>query len=175
MTRASTSAANFGLLLVALVLMLHSVVSELTPNIFTLDDKAYKSHCGEDSDPKHPCFTHWAGDLQNAQRCYSTGKRVDKEIITNDVMKDKLLHLQPPSQDFKIIYPNLGGVSLTYKNFDEKTGCKDIGIERGDNNVWRIWVSDEDGNGRDIDTKHHGETSKRLCSKWIHIHVKRDG
>ncbi|KAJ1020422.1 hypothetical protein NDA13_005740 [Ustilago tritici] len=65
-------------------------------------------------------------------------------------------------------------VSLTYKNFDPKTGCKDITLYGGKNIFWRIWVSDEDGNDKDIDTKKYEMTSKRLCSKWIHIHVKRD-
>ncbi|SOV02140.1 uncharacterized protein UDID_18970 [Ustilago sp. UG-2017a] len=190
MTRASTSAANFGLLLVALVLMLHSVVGELTPKHvrhhffarretfqglhygFTFDDQAYKSYCGEGSDPKQPCFTHWAGDLGDAESSFPEGQNY-KGIITNNVMKD--FTIEGPRQSFTIIYPKLGGVSLTYANFDQKTGCKDITLKRGDNDVWRIWVSDENGNDRDIDTKNHAETTKRFCSKWIHIHVKRDG
>ncbi|SOV02123.1 uncharacterized protein UDID_18963 [Ustilago sp. UG-2017a] len=186
MTQASTSAANFGLLLVALVLMLHSAVGELTPKhvrhhlfargeiklYFTFDDQAYESHCGEGSDPKQPCFTHWAGDLGDAESYFPDGEK-DKGIIANGFLKD--FTIDRPDQSFKITYPKLGGVSLTYANFDQKTGCKDITLKRGDNDVWRIWVSDENGNDRDIDTKNHAETTKRFCSKWIHIHVKRDG
>ena len=76
-----------------------------------------------------------------------------------------------PTDYFEITYPNLGGVSLTYQNFDNNTGCKDIFIKRGDNYVSRIWVSDEDGNDRDIDTLYYDASSKRFCSKWIHIHI----
>ena len=76
MTQASTSAANFGLLLVALILMLHSAVGELTPrrvshHLFARQDisdqcfltklapnnKEYETSCGDKSDSKHPCFT----------------------------------------------------------------------------------------------------------------------
>ena len=70
----------------------------------------------------------------------------------------------------QITYPHLGGVGLIYQNFDNSTGCKDIIVKTGKSH-WRIWVSDEDGDDRDIDTQHYIFTSNRLCSKWIHIHI----
>jgi hypothetical protein len=82
--------------------------------------------------------------------------------------------MKDPTLPFVIKYPEIG-VELHYSDYDPKTGCKNITLKRGDNKSWRIWVSDENGNDRDIDTKNHAETTKRLCSKWIHIHVKRDG
>ncbi|SAM70717.1 related to Mig1 protein [Ustilago bromivora] len=192
MTRASTSAANSGFLLVALVLMLHSVVGELTPrharhhlfarnfgdvNCFTKiepNNMGYKARCEAGSDSKHTCFTHWAGDLTDAEACpvqiYDMRKRL---MIKDKTMKD--FTMQESTDTFEIRYPNLGGVSFTVSNNDPSTGCKDIIIRRGDNPLWRIWVSDEDGDGRDIDTLNYKWSTKRLCSKWIHIHVKRDG
>ncbi|SAM83750.1 related to Mig1 protein [Ustilago bromivora] len=176
MTQASTSAANFGLLLVALVLMLGSVVGELTPrhvphHLFAREDT--NTRFGSDSN--HTCFTHWAGDLTAAEAClYVSSSDVKTRLmIKDDHMKD--FKMKEPTDMFSIRYPNLGGVQLFYYNFDPSTGCKDIKLLRGDNKAWRIWVSDEHGNDRDIDTKNHAETTKTLCSKWIHIHVKRDG
>ncbi|SAM84171.1 related to Mig1 protein [Ustilago bromivora] len=136
MTRASTSAANFGLLLVALVLMLHSVVGDLIP--------------------RHVRRLAVDG-VDNIDQCFLT------KLAPNN--KEKLM-----IKDADMKYPNLGGVNLVYSNFDPSTGCKDITLKRGDNSV-----SDEDGDGRDIDTKNYEETKKTLCSKWIDIHVKRDG
>ena len=115
MTRASTSAANFGLLLVALVLMLHSVVGELIPtqvrhhlspreyridncvNKLTPENEKYKLRCGPGSDPKHTCFFHWAGDLTSAQACprLEPFGNPDKILVRDDSMKSKLFHLQP--------------------------------------------------------------------------------
>ena len=78
-----------------------------------------------------------------------------------------------PTDYFEMIYPNLGGVKLIYENFDNNTGCKDIVLKTGMITPWRIWVSDEDGDGKDIDTLNYKTTLKRLCSKWIHIHISR--
>ncbi|KAJ1022366.1 hypothetical protein NDA13_005275 [Ustilago tritici] len=78
-------------------------------------------------------------------------------------------------KDADMKYPNLGGVILVYSNFDPSIGCKDITLKRGDNDVWRIWVSDKDGNDRDIGTQKIQLDHKTFCSKWIHIHVKKDG
>ncbi|KAJ1026525.1 hypothetical protein NDA13_003903 [Ustilago tritici] len=114
MTRASTSAANFGLLLVALVLMLHSVVGELTPK-------------------------HVRHHLFARQNEYFTIERA--------------------GDPFNIWYPNLGEVEFYYYNYNHSTGCKDIKLKRGNNSAWRIWVSDEDGNGKDIDTMNYVETT----------------
>ncbi|SOV01958.1 uncharacterized protein UDID_08252 [Ustilago sp. UG-2017a] len=193
MTRASTCAANFGLLLVALVLMLHSVVGKLIPrhgsHLFARENSLdqcfltklvpngakYKERCEVDNLPHHTCFTHWAGDLTAVEaRPFLEPLDITKKLmIKDDTMKD--FTIENADDAFLIRYPNLGGVILVYSNFDPKTGCKDIILKRGDNSVWRIWVSDENGNDRDIDTKNYAETTKRFCSKWIHIHVKRDG
>ncbi|SAM84734.1 related to Mig1 protein [Ustilago bromivora] len=193
MTHASTSAANFGLLLVALVLMLHSVVGELAPrhvrhHLFARQDANtqcqanfasnyhdYKTRCENGSNAQHTCFTHWAGDLTTAIVCTLIDPLDIRKslMIKDDTMKD--FTMKESTDTFTIRYPKLGGVQLLYYNYNPKTGCKDIKLIRGDDKAWRIWVSDEDGNGRDIDTKNHAETTKTLCSKWIHIHVKRDG
>ncbi|KAJ1018405.1 hypothetical protein NDA18_006559 [Ustilago nuda] len=78
-----------------------------------------------------------------------------------------------PTDYFEIIYPNLGGVGLIYENLDNNTGCKDIALKTGKSAPWRIWVSDEDGDGKNIDTLNYKSTFKRFCSKWIHIHISR--
>ncbi|KAJ1039910.1 hypothetical protein NDA10_001439 [Ustilago hordei] len=194
MTRASTSAANFGLLLVALVLMLHSVVGEPTSRHvphhlsprgddrykyclpkFTPNYADYKARCEAGSDLKHTCFIQWAGDLKNAEVCpYVVPLHpMSKLMIKDDTMKD--FAMENPTDSFKITYPHFGGVSFLFENFDNKTGCKDITLRGGKNISWRLWVSDDDGNGKDIDTLNYKWTIKTLCSKWIHIHVKQDG
>ncbi|SPC61860.1 related to Mig1 protein, induced during biotrophic phase [Ustilago sp. UG-2017b] len=94
-------------------------------------------------------------------------------MIKDDTMKD--FTIDHFTDSFEIRYPNHGGVRLQYWRIDPITGCKIITIYRGDNDVWRIWVSDQDGNDRDIDTLKYKDTGKRLCSKWVHIHVKKDG
>ncbi|SPC62992.1 related to Mig1 protein, induced during biotrophic phase [Ustilago sp. UG-2017b] len=151
---ASTSAANFGLLLVALVLMLHSVLGELAPR-----------HV------RHHLFAR--GDSSDKTRDYSKGFDISKKLmIKDDTMKDFTINKFTDS--FEIRYPNHGGVRLQYWYIDPLTGCKFISIFRGGNSGWRIWVSDEVGNDRDIDTQNAVATTKRLCSKWIHIHIKKD-
>ncbi|SAM82266.1 related to Mig1 protein [Ustilago bromivora] len=188
MTRASTSAANFGLLLVALVLMLHPVMGELTSrhirhHLFAREDsndkchtdlvanyQEYKTRCEDNNDPQKTCFTHWAGDLKGSKACLRAEGDVRKKLmIKDDTMTD--FTIDKPADSFQIWYPKLGGVSLSYDNFDSSTGCKDITIQRGKNLLWNIWVSDEDGDDKDIDALNHSVTSKRLCSKWIHIHI----
>ncbi|KAJ1598854.1 hypothetical protein NDA14_003640 [Ustilago hordei] len=194
MTRASTSAANFGLLLVALLLMIHSVVGELTPRHvrqhlslrgdytyehclpkFKPNYGGYKARCEAGSDVKHTCFVHWAGNLRDAEVCPHVVpfQAMSKLMIKNDHMTD--FAMENPTDFFKITYPHFGGVSFLFENFDNKTGCKDITLRGGENTAWRIWASDEDGNGKDIDTLNYKWTSKQLCSKWIHIHVKKVG
>ncbi|SOV03523.1 uncharacterized protein UDID_18694 [Ustilago sp. UG-2017a] len=180
MTQASTSAANFGLLLVALALILHSVVGGLPLDMHCLPKFApnyadYKTRCEAGSDIKHTCFTHWAGDLKDAEVCprIVALHAMSKLMIKDDTMKD--FTMENPTDTFKITYPQFGGVKLLFENFRSKTGCKDITLFSGKENAWRIWVSDEDGNGRDIDTLNYKVTNKTLCSKWIHIHVKKDG
>ncbi|KAJ1030930.1 hypothetical protein NDA18_002158 [Ustilago nuda] len=93
--------------------------------------------------------------------------------MKDDQMKD--LTMKKAAVNLVITYPKLGGVQLLFRNYDHETGCKDIDLRRGKNKAWRIWVSDEDGNGKDIDTKNYEVPSKRLCSKWIRIHIKCDG
>ena len=115
MTQASTSAANFGLLLVALVLMLHSVVGELAPrhvrhHLFARGDSSdkgstklvpnfeeYEARCGDKSNPMYPCFTHWYGDLTGVEVANLTDRTdIGKKLMIKDAaMKGKLFHLQP--------------------------------------------------------------------------------
>jgi hypothetical protein len=115
MTQTSTSAANFGLLLVVLVLMLRSVVGELTPrhvphHLFAREDtntrcqtnfasnyQGYKTRCEVGSDSNHTCFTHWAGDLTAAEACLDVFSSDVKTrlMIKDDHMKGKLFRLQP--------------------------------------------------------------------------------
>ena len=116
MTRASTCAANFGLLLVALVLMLHSVVGKLIPRhdshrYFAPEDGTdqcfltklvpngakYKERCEVDNLPHHTCFTHWFGDLTSVQaRPFLEPFNItEKLMIKDDAMTGKLFHLQP--------------------------------------------------------------------------------
>ncbi|KAJ1580453.1 hypothetical protein NDA11_007106 [Ustilago hordei] len=192
MTRASTSAANFGLLLVALALMLHSVVGEHTPRHvrrhlsfpgkeyewcfekLTPAEKDYKKLCEGKSHPKHPCFVHWAGDLTTADVCPHDDPfhQMGRLVIKNNHMTD--FTLDTPTDFFLIHYPKHGGVRLLYENYDPSTGCKDITLYEGKDPFWRIWVSDEYDDDKDIDTKKYEKASKRFCSKWIHIHVKKD-
>ncbi|CCF48982.1 hypothetical protein NDA11_007135 [Ustilago hordei] len=193
MTRASTSAANFGLLLVALVLMLHSVVGELIPtqvrhhlspreyridncvNKLTPENEKYKLRCGPGSDPKHTCFTHWAGDLTSAQACprLEPFGIPDKILVRDDSMK--IFTIDKPGDPFRINYPNQGGVQFFYDNFDPKTGCKDITVTRGHDKAWRLWISDQDGKKKGLDTGTKKRSTARLCTKWIYIFIKRDG
>lgn len=62
-------------------------------------------------------------------------------------------------------------MKFRYYNYDATTGCYDIHLSNpsGIDNLLRIWVSDEQGNDRDIDTLHYHETGKRLCSKYVQI------
>lgn len=61
---------------------------------------------------------------------------------------------------------------MAYDNFREEDGCYQITLKHSLDTSRRIWVSDDRGKDRDIDTQHHSETSKVLCTKWAHIHVK---
>ncbi|KAJ1036324.1 hypothetical protein NDA13_000204 [Ustilago tritici] len=135
----------------------------------------YKERCEVDNLPHHTCFTHWFGDLNavEARPFLEPFNITEKLMIKDDTMKD--FTMENADDAFLIRYPNLGGVQLIYTNFDPKTGCKEITLMRGDNSVWRIWVSDGNGDDRDIDTLKHEATSTTLCTKWIHIHIKKDG
>ena len=72
-----------------------------------------------------------------------------------------------------IYYRSNDGVQLSYYDYDHETGCYNIHL-RGAHH-YRIWVSDDKGNDRDIDTRHYAETGKRLCTKWIHIDLSKEG
>ncbi|KAJ1036282.1 hypothetical protein NDA18_000147 [Ustilago nuda] len=174
MTRASTCAANFGLLLIALVLLLDSVMGKLIPkhvnhlvfaredNIdqcfltkLNVDNKGYKDLCEGDKYPYHPCFTHWYGDLYNVDaRPFLEPFDITQNLLIKD---DKRT------------------VHFICSNIDPKTGCKDITLKRGDNTAWVIWISDEIGNDKDLSTSHVETTTGRFCTKWIHIHIKKHG
>lgn len=61
---------------------------------------------------------------------------------------------------------------MSYSDFKQDTGCYKITLKHKEGFHRRIWVSDEAGKDRDIDTSNYHETSKTLCTKWLHIHVK---
>ncbi|SOV04967.1 uncharacterized protein UDID_17809 [Ustilago sp. UG-2017a] len=60
---------------------------------------------------------------------------------------------------------------LKYYDYDDKTGYYKIHLQG--TYYRRIFVSDGNGNDRDIDTEHHLETGKLLCSKWITVDIVR--
>lgn len=74
-----------------------------------------------------------------------------------------------PAQPFTLLFAD-NDLAMQYANF--RDGCFDIKLFHFTLSGRRIWVSDDDGKGRDVDTLHHDVTGKRLCSKWVHIYVK---
>jgi len=83
--------------------------------------------------------------------------------------------MKDPSHSFRIKYPGAGGATFGYDDYDPDTGCYTISLNVDeDHGKWRIWVSDEDGDDRDVDTQHQNSPSTRICTKWAHIHVKDD-
>lgn len=103
MARISASNANFGFLVMALVLMLHPVVAKLTPKPAShrllarsipdqcfltplkVQSDGYEKRCGDKSDSKHPCFTHWYGDLKSVDaRPFLEPLDIAKAIMIKD-------------------------------------------------------------------------------------------
>lgn len=73
-------------------------------------------------------------------------------------------------------YLGTKGASFRYSNYDPKDGCYDVEVMIDSIYFgWRIWVSDENGDGADLDTKNSGYSKTRFCTKWLHVHVKKDG
>uniref|UniRef100_V5EJR9 Mig1 protein n=2 Tax=Kalmanozyma brasiliensis (strain GHG001) TaxID=1365824 RepID=V5EJR9_KALBG len=135
----------------------------------------YRKHCeGPDSDPHWPCFTLWYGDLGSVTAILPGGDTVpDDHFLLKDGNKIDFT-TRDPKQPFTLSWL-FDDVELAYDNFDAGSGCYRITLRHQSHSRRRIWVSDEHGKDRDIDTDHHGETSKTLCDKWVHVHVKEDG
>jgi len=85
--------------------------------------------------------------------------------------------MKDPKDTFTIKYPNAGGATFHYSHYDPDTGCYTVSLstdQKGWFRKWRIWVSDDNGDDKDVDTKNWSATSGRICTKWAHIHVKDD-
>ncbi|CCF51940.1 hypothetical protein NDA11_005905 [Ustilago hordei] len=117
---------------------------------------------------------NWSGDFTAVAVCGLVDQLNVKESLFFKDEQRKDFTIKDATKSFVIKYPQFGA-ELLYFNYDHKTGCKDITLKRGSDERLRIWVADEDGNGRDIDTWNHAETTKRLCTKWLRIHIKYDG
>lgn len=72
-----------------------------------------------------------------------------------------------------ITYIGHDRVKLRYYGYDHETGCYNIHLTSYGGDTGRIWVSDDDGEDRDIDTENYVETGKRLCTKWAHIDLSQ--
>ncbi|UTT92027.1 hypothetical protein NDA17_006228 [Ustilago hordei] len=135
------------------------------------DKTEYEKHCEEKSTSKWPCFK----SSDSASLKYTTIEPwlepfdMSKEIVLMDNTASAFT-LSDPSVAFTITYPS--GVSLRYYDYDDKTGCYKIHLHTVVD--LRIFVSGGNGDDRDIDTKHHTDTGKQLCSKWITIDIVDD-
>ncbi|SAM82330.1 related to Mig1 protein [Ustilago bromivora] len=134
-----------------------------------VDKTEYEKHCEEKSTSKWPCFK----SSVDASLQYVTIEPwlepldMPKEIVLMDKTASAFT-LSDPSVAFTITYST--EVSLRYYDYDDKTGCYKIHLHGTDK--WRIFVSDGNGDDRDIDTQHYTDTGKQLCSKWITIGIK---
>ncbi|SJX63464.1 probable Mig1 protein, induced during biotrophic phase [Sporisorium reilianum f. sp. reilianum] len=140
----------------------------------------YRKHCEAEagpsgSDKKWPCFTMWFDSLKEANATVGDGKIApDNFFLVKDGYKTDFT-IKDPKQPFVLTW-DYGTVSMTYSDHDDKSGCYKIQLQHHNDNRMRIWVSDEDGDNRDLDTLHAGTdpTATTLCSKWLHLHVKND-
>ena len=65
-------------------------------------------------------------------------------------------------------------VSMTYGYVSP--GCYDITLAHYGTDGYRIWVSDESNKERNVDTEHHELTDPvKICTKWLHVHIKNEG
>ncbi|SOV02124.1 uncharacterized protein UDID_18964 [Ustilago sp. UG-2017a] len=128
----------------------------------------------DDFDPKWPCFTFWNENLDNVLASSSaSGKAPDEFFLIKDGSKNDFTTVDP-TKDFNVQWYE-GKVQMSYSDFDKEKGCFKITLEHHSDDDLRIWVSAENSKERDIDTWKHNKTSKTLCTKWVHIHVKQDG
>ncbi|TKY84805.1 hypothetical protein EX895_005885 [Sporisorium graminicola] len=118
----------------------------------------------------------WAGNLSYIKAQVDNGKKnPDEHFLLKDGWKTDFT-TRDPKQPFTLSWDN--DVTLSYSDYDEKSGCYKLTLSHQSEDAFRIWVSDEDGDDHDLDTLHSGEngtTSTTLCTKWLHIHVKNDG
>ncbi|KAJ1023889.1 hypothetical protein NDA13_004723 [Ustilago tritici] len=139
----------------------------------------YRKRCGAETgpdgaNPKWPCFTFWNAELDKVIANSSASGKAPAEffLIKNGIKKD--FTTVDPTKDFSVQWYQ-GSIQMSYSDFDKKTGCFKITLKHSNDDEARIWVSAENSEERDIDTLKHEETSKTLCTKWVHIHVKYDG
>ncbi|SPC65899.1 related to Mig1 protein, induced during biotrophic phase [Ustilago sp. UG-2017b] len=150
------------------------VYSKLLPS-----NKDYKKHCEAETgpngaDPKWSCFTFWNGDLTEVNaNTYASGKDPDEFFLIKDDSKKDFTTVDP-TKDFNVQWYG-GNLEMRYSDFDKEKGCFKITLKHVDDDELRIWVSAENSKKRDIDTLKHEETSKTLCTKWVHIDIKREG
>ncbi|SPC64380.1 related to Mig1 protein [Ustilago sp. UG-2017b] len=133
-----------------------------------IDKAEYDERCGEKSDSKWPCFK----TSDDASLKYTTIEpwleplNMSEEILLMD-KEARAFTLRDASVPFTIKFNHY--LSLKYYDYNEKTGCYKIHLHGA--NSWRIFVSDGNGDDRDIDTERYFETGKLLCSKWITIDI----
>ena len=168
----------------------------LTP--LAVNNEEYEKRCGANSDPKWPCFTHYAGNLdyvtispwlEPLDMTHETLLKDDQalgkyqawyiceSLNTTDAFcctPTTDFTMRNASDAFVIDYLAYEGVKLRYYGYEPDTGCYKIHLSG--NRRRRIWVSDDDGDGgeKDIDTRFYSEAGKRLCTKWAHIHLGKN-
>ncbi|SOV04968.1 uncharacterized protein UDID_17810 [Ustilago sp. UG-2017a] len=155
-----------------------------------VDKAGYDKRCDEKSNSKWPCFKTsydaslklttiepWLEPFNMSEEILlmdetATGKLSDEEceLLAGPLLTCSFLSsaftLRDASVSFIIKFPNSGD-SLKYYDYDDKTGCYKIHLQG--EGFSRIFVSDGNGDDRDIDTLNYRGTGKLLCSKWITI------
>ncbi|SOV02047.1 related to Mig1 protein [Ustilago sp. UG-2017a] len=132
-----------------------------------VDKAGYDKRCDEKSNSKWPCFkTSYDASLKlTTIEPWLEPFNMSEEILLMDETATAFT-LRDASVSFIIKFPNSGD-SLKYYDYDDKTGCYKIHLQG--EGFSRIFVSDGNGDDRDIDTLNYRGTGKLLCSKWITI------
>lgn len=73
---------------------------------------------------------------------------------------------------FEITFPNYGDIKFRYLNYDPKSKCFDIYLQRKWKSHWRMTVG-ETSDTRDLDTLNHLNTNKRLCTNKLTIRLMK--
>ncbi|CDW97734.1 hypothetical protein [Sporisorium scitamineum] len=117
----------------------------------------------------------WSYSLANVNVTMGDSKIApDDHFLMKDGWKTDFT-VKDPTKPFTLSWA-FNSVAMSYSDYDEKKGCFKIQLKHNYDNLYRIWVSDEDGSDkRDLDTLNYDQTDKTLCTKWLHIHVKEDG
>ncbi|SOV04127.1 uncharacterized protein UDID_19642 [Ustilago sp. UG-2017a] len=138
----------------------------------------YRKHCEAETgssgaDRNWPCFTMWSGGIDHVVADTSASGKAPNDFF---LIKDKSMTdftTVDPTKDFNVQWDK-GTLQMSYSDFDKEKGCFKITLKQSVGSSGRIWVSAENSKERDIDTLKYYETSKTLCTKWVHIHVKGD-